>query len=43
VKPSDEVEKNGGMHVIVTFLPINSRVEAQAFGRTGRQGRKGTV
>eukprot|EP01060_Flectonema_neradi_P006878 TRINITY_DN14739_c0_g1_i1.p1 TRINITY_DN14739_c0_g1~~TRINITY_DN14739_c0_g1_i1.p1 ORF type:complete len:1998 (+),score=286.25 TRINITY_DN14739_c0_g1_i1:39-6032(+) len=35
-------EKNGGMHVVCTFLPINTRVEQQAAGRTARQGKKGT-
>ncbi|CAG8752309.1 28730_t:CDS:2, partial [Gigaspora margarita] len=43
IKTSASVESNGGMHVIVTFLPSNSRVEAQAFGRTARQGAKGTA
>ncbi|CAB5393723.1 unnamed protein product [Rhizophagus irregularis] len=41
IKTSFSVEKNGGLHVIVTFLPSNSRVEKQAFGRTARQGAKG--
>lgn len=43
IKTSKEVEKNGGLHVIVTFLPENLRVEEQAFGRTARQGAKGTA
>jgi hypothetical protein len=41
-KTSKEVEENGGLHVCLTFLPINPRVEQQAFGRTSRQGNRGT-
>ena len=26
IKISDELEKNGGLHVLVTFLPINQRI-----------------
>jgi preprotein translocase subunit SecA len=32
----------GGLHVVVALFPINFRGECQAYGRTGRQGRKGT-
>ena len=43
IKTSKEVEKAGGLHVCLTFLPKNRRVQEQAFGRTSRQGHKGSA
>ena len=39
---TDKIEEFGGLHVILTFMPNNQRVEDQAFGRTARQGKRGT-
>ena len=43
IKVSDEVNDSGGLLCLVTFLPRNRRVELQAFGRTARSGRPGSV
>jgi len=43
LKISKEVEKNGGLHVILTFIPKSERIEKQAFGRAARKGEKGSA
>ncbi|XP_068631404.1 uncharacterized protein [Battus philenor] len=42
IKLKKSVEDNGGLHVCLTFLPKNSRVEKQNIGRTSRKGNRGT-
>jgi len=43
LKISEEVEKNGGLHVILTFVPKSERIERQAFGRAARKGERGSA
>ncbi|XP_067257231.1 protein translocase subunit SecA-like [Chanodichthys erythropterus] len=43
LKVSDSVNEAGGLFVVQTFLPLNIRVEQQAFGRTARQGSPGSA
>ncbi|CAD8155514.1 unnamed protein product [Paramecium pentaurelia] len=40
---NQELENNGGLHVIMSFLPRNIRIQLQGFGRTARQGKQGTA
>uniref|UniRef100_A0A182X6A2 Uncharacterized protein n=1 Tax=Anopheles quadriannulatus TaxID=34691 RepID=A0A182X6A2_ANOQN len=42
IKISEELEKAGGLHVVLTYLPANIRIEEQAFGRAARKGEKGS-
>ncbi|CDW75288.1 preprotein translocase subunit-like protein [Stylonychia lemnae] len=42
LKISEQVSKKGGLHVVVTFLTSNIRIEEQAFGRTARKGQTGS-
>ena len=42
IKISKNLEEAGGLHVIVSFIPINQRVEDQNYGRAGRNGQKGS-
>ncbi|CAL8348016.1 unnamed protein product, partial [Merluccius merluccius] len=43
IKVSEQVNNNGGLFVILSFLSENTRVELQAFGRTARKGKPGSA
>lgn len=38
----ENLSQNGGLHVIVSYLPPNDRVEQQALGRAARSGEQGS-
>ena len=42
-KLSEQVLACGGLHLILTFVPSNLRVEEQALGRVARQGQPGSA
>jgi hypothetical protein len=43
IKITKEVEKSGGLHVILTYFPESARVMWQAFGRAARKGEYGSA
>ncbi|XP_060731367.1 uncharacterized protein LOC132849154 [Tachysurus vachellii] len=43
IKVTEEVNRCGGLFVLLTYFPNNRRVEKQVFGRTGRKGTPGMV
>jgi tetratricopeptide (TPR) repeat protein len=43
IKLTDSVYNNGGLHLCLTHLPVNERIENQNFGRTARSGNPGSV
>ena len=42
IKLTDEVKRSGGLHVCLSYLPPNVRVEFQAYGRAARSGDPGS-
>ncbi|EFN87238.1 Protein translocase subunit secA [Harpegnathos saltator] len=42
IKITEQLDKAGGLHVCLTYLPNNSRGEQQAFGRAARCGNNGS-
>jgi len=42
IRITKECEKNGGLHVILTFLAESERIEKQALGRAARKGENGS-
>ncbi len=39
---STNTEQSGGLYAILSYMPPNIRIERQVFGRTARQGNKGS-
>lgn len=42
LKTSKALEDHGGLHVILSNLPLNIRIQEQGFGRTARSGNEGS-
>jgi superfamily II DNA/RNA helicase len=42
IKISKELDNNGGLHICLTYLPLNERITEQAMGRSGRKGAPGS-
>ncbi|EFN83174.1 Protein translocase subunit secA [Harpegnathos saltator] len=42
IKITEQLDKAGGLHVCLTYLPNNNRIEQQAFGRAARYGNNGS-
>ena len=42
LKINETMNQVGGLHVILTYLPNNKRIEEQAFGRAARKGQYGS-
>ena len=42
IEIGEQINEKGGLHVILTYLTSNSRVEEQIFGRTARKGAFGS-
>ncbi|AIL66000.1 Accessory Sec system translocase SecA2 [Rickettsiales bacterium Ac37b] len=42
LKVSNELNESGGLHVLLTYLPDNERVDWQVYGRTARSGNPGS-
>jgi len=42
IKLSKPLKAAGGLHIILSYLPLNARIENQAFGRASRAGDKGS-
>ena len=42
IRISDRLNRKGGLHVCLTYLPANRRIEEQAYGRAARKGQMGS-